>query len=179
MMPCHPTWPAQTRKWCHSTGSDQEVAVEGQKLTFWARFRSYRSLTCRRLPSHERKWRHVTPRTGSNLEVMSFHRKWPGSGCRRSKTHGLGVFPLLQGFNSKDVVVTWKKMMSCDLMWPEITRKWHHLRGSDREGALEIRKHVVWGVSAPTGLQLAGGGSNVTVNDITWPHVTGCDPEVT
>jgi len=31
----------------------------------------------------------------------------------------------------------------------------------------------------PTRLQLAGGGSHATGNDVTWPQVTGSDPEVT
>ena len=39
-------------------------------------------------------------------EVTSFHRKLPGSGCRRPKTVVLYTFELLQGCNSQEVAVT-------------------------------------------------------------------------
>ena len=44
--------------------------------------------------------------TGSDLEVTSFHRKSPGSGCRRPISQVLGTFELLQGCNSQEVAVT-------------------------------------------------------------------------
>jgi len=30
--------------------------------------------------------------TGSDTKVMSFHRKWPGQGCRRPTNRVLGAF---------------------------------------------------------------------------------------
>jgi len=64
--------------------------------------------------------------TGSDLEVTSFDRKWPGSGCRRPKTRVLGAFQLLQGCNSQEVPVMWQKITSHGQKWPEETfhRKW-------------------------------------------------------
>ena len=41
--------------------------------------------------------------TGSDLEVLSFGSKSPGSGCRRHRTHVLCTFELLQGCNSQEV----------------------------------------------------------------------------
>ena len=48
--------------------------------------------------------------TGSGTEVTSFHRKWPGQGCRKSSTRILGAFSALQGCISQKVPVTWKEM---------------------------------------------------------------------
>jgi len=50
-----PTWLEVTRKCCHLTGSDMEVAVEGRKLVFWMRFCFYRAVTHRRCQSYHRK----------------------------------------------------------------------------------------------------------------------------
>jgi len=69
----HVTWPnlMATRNWRHLTGSHLEVAVEGWKLTFWGRFRSYRAVTRRRWQSRDRKRRHVPScdrkRSGSDV----------------------------------------------------------------------------------------------------------------
>ena len=49
------------------------------------------------------KWSHVT---GSDLEVTSYDRKSPGSGCRRLISQVLGTFELLQGCNPQEVAVT-------------------------------------------------------------------------
>ena len=46
------------------------------------------------------------PVTKSDLEVMSFDQKSPGSGCRRAKTRVLCTFETLQGCNSQEVAVT-------------------------------------------------------------------------
>jgi len=67
---------------------------------------------------------------------------------------------------------------SRDLRWPEVTRKWRHLTGSHLEVAVESRKWSILYVSLPTRLQLAGGVSHVTGNDVTRPQVTGNYPEV-
>ena len=42
----------------------------------------------------------------SDPEVTSFHRKSPGSGCRRPKPRDLFTFERLQGCNSQEVPVT-------------------------------------------------------------------------
>ena len=44
--------------------------------------------------------------TGSDPEVTLFHRKSPGSGCRRPISLVLGTFELLQAVNSQQVAVT-------------------------------------------------------------------------
>ena len=51
----------------------------------------------------------------SDLEVTSFDRKYPGSGCRGPIRHLLGTFELLQGCNSQEVAVTLQEMTSRDL----------------------------------------------------------------
>jgi len=61
----------------------------------------------------------------------------------------------------------------------EVTRKWRHFTGSHLEVAVEGLKlaytihFTSYNAVAPVG------GSHVTVNDVTWPQVTGCDPQVT
>ena len=48
-------------------------------------------------------WQKVT---GSYVEVTSFDRKSPGSGCRRPISRVLGTFELLHGCNSQEVADT-------------------------------------------------------------------------
>jgi len=167
------------------------------------------------------------------MEVTSFDRKSPGSGCRRPKAGVYCTFHFLQGCSLQEEAVTWQEMMSRDLRWPELTGKWRHLSRSRLEVALEGRKlvhtvcltsykavarrrrhsrdrkwrHVTsgdrkwsgsdviwaevtwkWLTRSKTGIYCtfhflqscsSQGGSHMTVNDVTWPQVTGNDPEVT
>jgi len=80
--------------------------------------------------------------TGSDPEVTSFDRKSPGRECRRPKTGAYCTFHFLQGCSSQEEAVTWQEMTSRDLMWPEVTRKWHHFTGSHLEVAIKGRKLV-------------------------------------
>ena len=43
---------------------------------------------------------------GGDLEMTSFDRMSPGSGCRKPVDQVLGTFWLLRGCNSQDVAVT-------------------------------------------------------------------------
>ena len=52
--------------------------------------------------------------TGCILEVTSFNRKSPGSGCKRPISQVMGTFELLQGCNSQEVAVTRQQMTSHD-----------------------------------------------------------------
>jgi len=61
--------------------------------------------------------------TGGDSKVTSFDRKSPGIGCRRPKTCVYCSFNFLQGCGLLQEAVTWQEMMSCDLRWPEVTRK--------------------------------------------------------
>ena len=54
----------------------------------------------------------------SDPEVMSFHRKRPGEGCRRPKTHLLCDFQLLQGCDSQEVAG--RLMTGNGVTWPEL-----------------------------------------------------------
>jgi len=74
--------------------------------------------------------------TRSDPDETWFHRKSPGSGCRRPKTGVYCIFHLLQGCSSQEEAVTWEEMMSHDFKWPEVTRKWRHLTGSHLEVAV-------------------------------------------
>jgi len=78
--------------------------------------------------------------SGSDPEVRSFDRNSPRSGCRRPKTGVYCTFHFLQGCSSQEEEVTWQEMTSRDLRWPEVTRKWRHLTGSQLEVAVEGRK---------------------------------------
>jgi len=51
--------------------------------------------------------------TGSDLEVTSFDRKSPGSGCRRPKTGVYCAFDFLQGYSLQEAV-TCQEMTSHD-----------------------------------------------------------------
>jgi len=57
--------------------------------------------------------------TGSDLEVTSFDRKSPGSGCRRPKTGVYCTFHFLHGCTSQEL--TWQEMKSRHLRWAEVT----------------------------------------------------------
>jgi len=123
------------------TGSHLEVGVEGRKLTCTVRLTSYKAVA-RRRQSRDRKLCHLTSGNLRDPKVTSFDRKSPGSGCRRSKTCIYCAFNFLQGCCLQEEAVTWQEMTSRDLRWPEVTRKWCHLTGSDLEVAVEGRKLV-------------------------------------
>jgi len=80
--------------------------------------------------------------TGSYLEVTSFDRNSPGSCWLRPKTGMYCTFHFLQGCSLQEETGTSQEMMSRDLRWPEVTRKWRHLTQSDLEVAVESRKLV-------------------------------------
>ena len=61
--------------------------------------------------------------TGTDPEVTSFHRKSPGSGCRKPISQVLGILELLRRFNLQEVAVTWQEMTSGDRTWPPVSRQ--------------------------------------------------------
>jgi len=94
---------------------------------------------------------HVTwPQvTRSDPEVTSFDRKSPWSGCRRPKTRVYCTFHFLQGCRLQEEAVTWQQMTSCDLRWPEVTRKWSNLTECHLEVAVEGQKLRILYISLP------------------------------
>jgi len=112
------------------------------------------------------KWRHLTR---SHLEVAVQGQK------RAYTVH----FTSYKAYSSQEEVVTWQEMTSCDFRWPEETRKWRHLTESHLEVKVESQNSHILYISLPTRRSLAEGGSQVTANDVTWPQMTGSDPEVT
>jgi len=78
--------------------------------------------------------------TGSDSEVTSFDLKRPGSGGGRPKTGIYCAFDFLQCCTSQAEAVTWHKLTSGDLRWPEVTQKWRDLTGSHMEISVEGRK---------------------------------------
>jgi len=87
----------------------------------------------RHMTGNDVRWPHVT---GSDPEVTSFDWNSPGSGCRRRISRVLGMFELLQSWNSQEVAVTWQEITSRDFTWPEVNRKCGHLTGSNLEVAV-------------------------------------------
>ena len=75
--------------------------------------------------------------TESDLDVTSFDRKTPGSGCRGPISQVLGTYESLQGCNLQEVAVTSQEMTSRDLKLTELARTLHHLTGSHLEVAVE------------------------------------------
>jgi len=111
----------------------------------------------------------------SDPEVPSFDRKSPGSVCRGPKTGIYCTFYFLQGCSSQREAVTWQEMMSRDLRWTEVTRRWRHLTGSHLEVAVEGRKLAYTLHFTSYKALTVGGGSHVTGNDsrdLRWPEVT-------
>jgi len=133
-------WPEVTRKWRHLTGSHIEGAVEGRKLAYTLHFTSYKAVAHRRrshMTGNDVTWPKVT---GSDIEVTSFDRKSPGSGCRMPNTGEYCTFHFLQGCSLQEEAVTRQEMTSRDLRWQEVILKWRHLTGSHLEVAVEGRK---------------------------------------
>jgi len=68
-----------------------------------------------------------------------------------------------------------------DVTWPqvtEVTRKWRHLTRSHHEVAVGLKlEYTVHFTSYKAVARRRS--SHVTVNDVTWPQVTGSDPEMT
>jgi len=134
------------------------------------------------MTGHDVTWPQVTR---SDPEVPSFVRKSPGSGRRRPKTGEYYAFDFLQGCSSQEEAVTWQEMMSRDLRWPEVTRKWHHLTGSHLEVAVEGRKlaSTVRLTSYKAVARRRRHSSDrkwrhVTLGDRKWRHLTGSHLEV-
>jgi len=172
-------WPEVTHKWCYLTGSHLEVAVERQKLihfTFYflqgGRLHEeavkWQEMTSRdlRIPEVTLKWRHLT---GSHLEVA---------------VEGWKLTNTVHFTSYKDVA---RRRRQCR------DRKWHHVTSGDWKWQWSdvILQEVTWKwlqkaknshilyISLPTRRSLAGAGSHVTGNDVTWPQVTRRNSEVT
>jgi len=75
--------------------------------------------------------------TASDLEVASFDRKSPGSGCGGPKTGEHSTFHFLQDCSSQEEPVKSQEVTSRGLRWPEVARKLHHMTGSHLEVAVE------------------------------------------
>jgi len=168
------TWQKVTRKWRHLTRSRPEEAVEGQELTFLVRLSTYRVVIRRR----SSPWQEMTScdlTWLSDQEVTSFVRNSPGSGCGRPRTGAFGMFELLQGCNLQKVAVTWQKMTTRDLRWPEVTRKLRHLTGSQQKVAVQGRELAFLYVFSSYRAVARRWQSHVR----KWRHVTRSDPEVT
>jgi len=108
------------------------------------------------------KWRHLAD---THLEV-----------AEKAENCVYCTFHFLQGCSSQERSshmtgndVTWPQVTGSYIIWPEITSKW----------LWKAENWRILYISLPTRLELAGGGSHVTANDVTWPQVTGSDPEVT
>jgi len=131
MPPRDLTWPEVTRKWRHLTGSYQEVAVVGQKLTYIVCLTSYKAVARWRRQSHDRKWRHVTSGdrkwrhlTGNHLEVAVAGRKPP-------YTVRLTFYKAVARRKRQSRDRKWRhvtsgdrKWLGSDVIWPEATWKW-------------------------------------------------------
>jgi len=116
--------------------------------------------------------------TGSEMEETSFDRKSPGSGCKRPKSGVHCAFDFIQGCSSQEKAVTSQEMTSRDLKWLEVKWKRRHLTGSHLEVAVEGRK-LTYTVRLTTYKAVAHRErQSRDRNDVTWPQVTGSDPEV-
>jgi len=182
----HVRWPQVIGSDPEVTSFDQkhlEVGVEGRKLTNTVRLTSYKTVACRRRQSRDWKWRHVT----------SGVREWPGSdvispevtesGCRRPKTGVYCAFDFLWGCSSLEEVVTWQKMTSHDLRWPEVTRKRHHLTGSHLETVVDRKLEYTVRLTSYNAVhrrrrQLRGRKCHVISGDPKLCHLTGSHLEV-
>jgi len=136
MMSCSQKWQEVTRKWC----LPPEVA--------WRRLRrpKTRALVAFQLQpvcnSQEvavtslKMISQLLEVTTGDPEVTLIHRKWPGEGCRRPKTHALGAFQPYWA-------VVRRKWQSHDRKWchsgklPEVTLRWHRSTGNGLEKAVE------------------------------------------
>jgi len=169
-------WPEVTRKWRHLPGSgwrrpktpvyctfhilqgcsSQEKAVTWQEMTW--RDLSWADVTW--------NWSHLT---GSHLKVAVENHKLAYT------VH----FTSYKAVARRRRLSRHSKLTSRDLKRPEVIWKWRHLTRSHLEVAVESQNLPILYISLPTRRSLAGGGSHVTENDVTWPQVTGSDPEVT
>jgi len=179
-------WPQVTRKWGHLTGTHLEVAGEGRKLAYTVHFTSYKAVACRRRQSRDGNRRHMTSGDRKWPKVTSFDRKSPRNGCRRPKTGVYCTFHFLQGCNWKEEAVTWQERTSRDLMWPEVTRRWHHLTGNELELTEESRKlaYTAQFTSYKAVAQRRRQSRDrkwryVTSGDRKWPGSEGIWPELT
>ena len=167
--------------WPQVTGSDPKVmsfdrkspgsCLEDWKLSYNVRFTSYQ-LCLEGGSSHftgNVTWPQVT---GSDPKVMSIERKLPGSGGRRPKTRVLCAFHFLQSFIPQEETFMSQEMTLRNLRWPEVALKWRHLTGSHLEVVVESQNSRGVCVSLPT-------RQSLDKNHVTWPQVSGSDPEVT
>jgi len=129
-------WPQVAQKWRHLTWSGLKLAAEGQKLTFWMHFDSYRAVT-RGGGSYmignavtwlevTQKWRHLT---GRDLEVTVEGWKLATS------VHFISCTAVTRGrYQLRG------RKWPHDRKWLEMTRKWCHLTRSDLQVVVEGQK---------------------------------------
>jgi len=138
--------------------SSQEEAVTWQEMT---------SRDLRR-PEATRKWHF----TGSYLEVAVEGRKLAYT------VH----FIFLQDCSSQAEAVTWKKMMSRDLRWLEVTRKWPRICCRRPKAGVYCTFHFLQGVARWTRQPRDRKRRHVTSGDRKWPmkrrYLTGSYLEV-
>jgi len=111
-----------------------------------------------------RKWCHLI---GSYLEVAVEDQKLIHS-----------TFHFLQVGLLQEEAVTRESITSRDLRWLEVTLKWRHLTGSHLEEAVKGQK-LVYTVNLTSYKAVARRRRQLRYRkDVTWPQVTGSDPEV-
>jgi len=159
-------WQSCDRKSRHFRAEVTWKCLRRAKTRVLIRFSSYRNVTRRWVT-----WQEMTCKCNSS-EVMSFQRKWPGSGCKRPKTHIFSVFQFLQGCTSQEVAVTCYEMTSRHLTWLEVIRKWRHLTGSDLEVTRKCCRRPKTRVLGA--FQLLQGCSSLEVA-VTWHEMTSRD----
>jgi len=162
-------------RWPEGASFDRKRPGSGSrrpKTGVYCAFNFLQGLACRKRKSrtgNDVMWPQMT---GSNLEVMSFDRKSPGSECRRLKTCVYSAFDFLLGCSSQEEAVTWQDMTSRDLRWQEVIRKWCNLSGSHLEVAVEGQK-LTYTVCLTT--EKAATRRKNQSRDRKWHHVTSGD----
>jgi len=118
----------------HWTRSHLEVAVEGRKLAHTVHFTSYKAVALRRRPLHDRKWRHMTLVTGSDLKVTSFdqsHLEVAVEGRKLAYTVHFTSYKAVAHRRMQSRDRKWGNLSSgdwkwprSDVIWPVVTWKW-------------------------------------------------------
>jgi len=186
-------WQSRGLKWLtwpHVTGSDPEVTsfdrksprsgCRRPKTRLLGAFILLQDCNSQEVavtwPGNYITWPHVT---ASDLEVTSFDRKSPGSGCKRLKTRGLHVFTLLQSCNPQDVAFTSQETTSHNLTWLKWPRSYPEVTSSDQKssgtGCRRPKTHLF-------GSFMLLKGCNLQDVAVTWQEMMSCDlkwPEVT
>jgi len=126
-------WQSRDRKWHHVTSH----ARKGPEVTSLDRnspgsgcgrprthvlsaFELLRGCNSQDLAANDKKWRHVT----LWLEVTRSDVFWPGNQLEVAvdgQKLVLCTFELLLGCNTEEVGITWQKVTSRNLTWPEVT----------------------------------------------------------